>query len=249
MQWFRQDKYEIRLEWGLSAVEHLAREVDCAVIIDVMSFSTCVSLAVDNGARIYPYPWKDESATEYARKIGAKTASPDRRFSDEGYSLSPVSIQRISEGESLVLPSPNGSAISFRARDAAITVFSGCFRNLSATAEACSDFRRVLMVPCGERWPDGSIRPSVEDYAAAGGIIAAMGRGSCSPEAQSAIAAWHFYQTQNLLPLHECSSALELQQRGFNEDIALCLEVDTAKLACQLYGDFYASVKRRHDGW
>ncbi|MDU2731491.1 2-phosphosulfolactate phosphatase [Pantoea sp.] len=245
MQWFSQDKYEIRLEWGLSAVEHLAREVDCAVIVDVMSFSTCVSLAVDNGARIYPYPWKDESA----RKIGAKTASPDRRFSDKGYSLSPVSIQRISEGESLVLPSPNGSAISFRARDAAITVFSGCFRNLSATAEACSGFRRVLVVPCGERWPDGSIRPSVEDYAAAGGIIAAMGRGSCSPEAQSAIAAWHFYQTQNLLPLHECSSALELQQRGFNEDIALCLEVDTAKLACQLYGDFYASVKRRHDGW
>jgi len=245
VQWFSQDKYEIRLEWGLSAVEHLAREVDCAVIVDVMSFSTCVSLAVDNGARIYPYPWKDESA----RKIGAKTASPDRRFSDKGYSLSPVSIQRISEGESLVLPSPNGSAISFRARDAAITVFSGCFRNLSATAEACSGFRRVLVVPCGERWPDGSIRPSVEDYAAAGGIIAAMGRGSCSPEAQSAIAAWHFYQTQNLLPLHECSSALELQQRGFNEDIALCLEVDTAKLACQLYGDFYASVKRRHDGW
>lgn len=245
VQWFSQDKYEIRLEWGLSAVEHLAREVDCAVIVDVMSFSTCVSLAVDNGARIYPYPWKDESA----RKIGAKTASPDRRFSDKGYSLSPVSIQRISEGESLVLPSPNGSAISFRARDAAITVFSGCFRNLSATAEACSGFRRVLVVPCGERWPDGSIRPSVEDYAAAGGIIAAMGRGSCSPEAQSAIAAWHFYQTHNLLPLHECSSALELQQRGLNEDIALCLEVDTAKLACQLYGDFYASVKRRHDGW
>ncbi|MDT0178308.1 2-phosphosulfolactate phosphatase [Enterobacter sp. BRE11] len=249
MQWFSQNKYEIRLEWGLSAVEHLAREVDCAVIVDVMSFSTCVSLAVDKGARIYPYPWKNESASEFGRKIGAKTASPDRRFSAGDYSLSPVSIQRISEGESLVLPSPNGSAISFKARDEGITVFSGCFRNLSATAEACSGFRRVLVIPCGERWPDNSIRPAVEDYAAAGGIIAAMGRGSYSPEAQSAIAAWQFYQKQNLLPLHECSSALELQQRGFNEDIALCLEVDTAKLACQLYGDFYASFKRIHDGW
>lgn len=47
MQWFSQNKYEIRLEWGMSAIEHLAREVDCAVIVDVMSFSTCVSLAVD----------------------------------------------------------------------------------------------------------------------------------------------------------------------------------------------------------
>ena len=64
MQWFSQNKYEIRLEWGLSAIEHLAREVDCAVIVDVMSFSTCVSLAVDRGARIYPYPWKDKSGNE-----------------------------------------------------------------------------------------------------------------------------------------------------------------------------------------
>jgi len=97
VQWFSQDKQEIRLEWGLSAVEHLAREVDCAVIVDVISFSTCVSLAVDKGARIYPYPWKDESATEYARKIGAKRASPDRRFSDKGYSLSPSRRDRFSD--------------------------------------------------------------------------------------------------------------------------------------------------------
>jgi len=52
VQWFSQGKFEVRLEWGLSAVEHLSREADCAVIVDVMSFSTCVSLAVNNGAYI-----------------------------------------------------------------------------------------------------------------------------------------------------------------------------------------------------
>lgn len=62
MQWFSQGKFAVRLEWGRLAVEHLAGEVDCAVIVDVMSFSTCVSMAVNNGACVYPYPWKDASA-------------------------------------------------------------------------------------------------------------------------------------------------------------------------------------------
>ena len=44
------------------------------VIVDVMSLPTYLSLAVDNGARIYPCLWKGESANEYGRKIGAKTA-------------------------------------------------------------------------------------------------------------------------------------------------------------------------------
>ncbi|HGM7027521.1 TPA: 2-phosphosulfolactate phosphatase [Serratia liquefaciens] len=241
MEWYSQNRFEVRLEWGLAAVDYLAEETDCAVIVDVMSFSTCVSLAVENGARIYPYSWKDESANEYGMKIGAKVANPNRRFNGEDYSLSPVSIQNITDGEKLVLPSPNGSAISFRARDVGIEVFSGCFRNMSATANACSTFKRILIIPCGERWPDGSIRPCVEDYVAAGGIIAAIGRRNCSPEARAALAAWQFYQQQNLRPLYECSSASELQQRGFQRDVELCLETDTAKLACQLYGDVYAS--------
>ncbi|WP_370545781.1 2-phosphosulfolactate phosphatase [Edwardsiella tarda] len=241
MEWFSQDRFEVRLEWGSAAVDYLAEGTDCAVIVDVMSFSTCVSLAVENGAHIYPYPWKDESAIEYGMKRGATVANINRKFSDEGYSLSPVSIQHISDGEGLVLPSPNGSAISYRAHKAGIKVFSGCFRNMSATAHACGLFNRILLIPCGERWADGSIRPCVEDYVAAGGIIAAMGRRNCSPEALAAVAAWQFYQQQRLIPLYACASARELQARGFRNDVKLCLESDVARLSCQLYGDVYAS--------
>lgn len=242
MQWFSQEKFAVRLEWGLPAVEHLAGEVDCVVIVDVMSFSTCVSMAVNNGACVYPYPWKDASAIEYGLKMGASTASPNRRFSGEGYSLSPASLRNISAGEKLVLPSPNGSAVSFKARDAGVAVLSGCFRNISATANACRSFGRVLVTPCGERWPDGSLRPSIEDYVAAGGIIAAMGRQNCSPEAEAAVAVWQHYQKQNLVLLRECSSAIELMQRGFAADVDLCLEVDKSSLECRLWGDAYMSA-------
>lgn len=95
------------------------------------------------------------------------------------------------------------------------------------------------VLPCGERWPDGSLRPAVEDYAAAGAIIAAMGRKDCSPEAEAAVAAWQLCQQQNLRPLYECSSARELTQRGFAKDVDLCLDVDAAKLACRLSEDAY----------
>lgn len=44
--------------------------------------------------------------------------------------------------------------------------------------------------PCGEGWPDGMLRPAIEDYVVAGGIIAAIGRDRCSPEAEGAVAAW-----------------------------------------------------------
>ncbi|MDW8845078.1 2-phosphosulfolactate phosphatase [Erwinia sp. MMLR14_017] len=241
MEWFSQNGFEVRLEWGLSAVEYLASEADCAVIVDVMSFSTCVSLAVDNGARIYPYPWKDQSALEYGMRIGANTASFDRRFSGTGYSLSPASIRSIRAGESLVLPSPNGSAISFRARDSGISVFSGCFRNMTATAKACREFKRILVIPCGERWPDNSLRPSIEDYAAAGGIIAALDRYNISPEAHAAVAAYQYHKQHSLSLLHQCSSAMELRQRGFEEDITLCLDAEVSEMECLLHGDFYGS--------
>jgi len=243
MEWFSQNGFGVRLEWGLSAVEYLACEADCVVVVDVMSFSTCVSLAADNGARIYPWPWKDASAVEYGNKIGVNTASFDRKFTGEGYSLSPTSICNISAGESLVLPSPNGSTISFRARELGIAVFSGCFRNMNATAKACQEFKRILVVPCGERWPDGSLRPAVEDHVAAGGIIAALGRESLSPEAHTAVAAWKHHQKHSLSLLQQCSSAIELRQRGFEEDIALCLDADVSEMACLLHGDFFSSTR------
>lgn len=244
MQWCKQESFGVRLEWGPAAVSYAAKDVECIVIVDVMSFSTCVSVAVDNGAQVYPYPWKDSSAVGYANNIGANVASSDRLSHASGFSLSPVSIRKIEEGARLVLPSPNGSAISFLARDAeaGVTVFSACFRNLTLTAIACREFERVLVVPCGERWPDGTLRPAIEDYVAADGIIATIGRDRCSPEAEGAVAAWH---QLNMLSLRECASALELQQRGFHEDVDLCLDLDSAKRTCQLQGDFYAAGSGR----
>lgn len=241
VNWYSQSGFEVRLEWGLPAVEHLAYDVDCVVVVDVMSFSTCVSVAIDNGALIYPYPWKDSSAIQYAERIGAHIANFDRTTSGKGYSLSPCSLRTIPEGTKLVLPSPNGSTISFSARDYGVAVFSGCFRNMTATARECARFKRILVIPCGERWPDGNFRPSVEDITAAGGIIANLGQHSLSPEAEAAAAIFRHHSEQGMSSLHLCSSARELAERGFKPDVDLCLDVDVSAKASRLNGGFYTS--------
>ncbi|MFC4159709.1 2-phosphosulfolactate phosphatase [Chitinimonas lacunae] len=240
MDYFSQHGYSLRFEWGLSGIDYLAAAAECVVIVDVMSFSTCVSVATGRGATVYPYRWRDDTAFEYGKQLRAVVADPHRRLSD-GYSLSPSSLLTIPAGTRLVLPSPNGSSAAWLARDSGATVLSGCLRNRQATAEACRGFASVLVVACGERWPDGSLRPSLEDQLAAGGIIAALPQLRPSPEAQAAALLYRGFGPTRQQALAQCSSAIELRERGFGADVALCIEEDVSSNACWLDGDRFVA--------
>ena len=72
----------VRLEWGADAVEHLAGDVDCVVVVDVMSFSTCVHVAVARGAHVLPYARRDASAPAYARERGGAAALTDEALGE-----------------------------------------------------------------------------------------------------------------------------------------------------------------------
>jgi 2-phosphosulfolactate phosphatase len=145
-------------------------------------------------------------------------------------------------GLRLVLPSPNGSACSYYAKDLGADVFAASFRNLRATASACRNYDRVLVVPCGERWPDDDgLRPSIEDYLAAGGIVSALDRDDASPEARAAALAYDGWEEQHMSAMAVCSSAVELAERGFEQDVKLCLEENVSPIACRLEGDRFAA--------
>lgn len=238
MGYFSQRQFDTRLEWGSNAIEHMAGDVDCVIIVDVMSFSTCVSVATRRGAKVYPYQWKDDSAQEYAGKLGAVTASHTRRFDGGGYSLSPLSLASIPAQTKLVLPSPNGSSLAVKARDSGAAVFCACLRNLKATAIACAAYRNILVVPSGEKWPDGNLRPALEDWLTAGGIIAQLSEKNPSPEALAAAAS---FRALPATVLRQCSSARELIERGFAADVDLCLATDADNRACRLRHDHFVS--------
>ena len=54
---FDQSKFELRCEWGFQGLAQLASISDVVIIVDILSFSTSVEIATNNGAIIFPYQW------------------------------------------------------------------------------------------------------------------------------------------------------------------------------------------------
>jgi len=98
----------IACEWGEWGVRSLLTVADVFIIVDVLSFSTCVDIAVSRGATVWPYPWKDGSARQFARAKGALLAGKR----GDRYSLSPASLGDLPADSQLVLLSPNGATLS-----------------------------------------------------------------------------------------------------------------------------------------
>ena len=212
--------------WGPIGLEYELSWADVTVIIDTISFSTAVDIATSRGAAVYPFLWTHEEAAKFAQEIGAELALG---FSPEKYSLSPRSLLSIPAGTRLVLPSPNGSALS--SATGACTTLTGCFRNATSVGKAAGDLgRRILVIAAGEKWPDSSLRPALEDYLAAGAIISSLG-GEKSAEALTAEAA--FQASRKNLPglIRTSFSGYELTAKGRAADLDLACELDISTAA------------------
>lgn len=215
---YDQREFDLRCEWGKVGVSQLLPHSDAIVIVDVLSFSTCVDIAVGNGAIVYPYQWKDESAKDYANSLDAILANPRHKF-DTSYSLSPASLVHLPAGSRLVLPSPNGSSLSLATGQT--PTFAGCLRNAEAVAQTIQQFgKRISIIPAGEKWMDGSLRWAIEDLIGAGAIIHFL-PGKKSPEAKLAEATFLHFQADLLSYLQQCSSGKELIGKGFSIDVNL----------------------------
>lgn len=227
---FAQDGFSVRFDWGPAGAEALVAGVDVLVIVDVLSFTTAVEVAVGRSARVYPYRYRDNSAQTFARSIGAELAVDRQRVSvQQPYSLSPVSLSAIPAGTNLVLPSPNGSTISVLAATFGRPVLAGCLRNAAATsAAACARGDVIGVIASGERWRDGSLRPAYEDLVGAGAIIDRLPVGSRSPEARAAVSAFRATRGHLHDYLKDCASGRELAALGYAADVQIASEFNVS---------------------
>ncbi|MEV0322192.1 2-phosphosulfolactate phosphatase [Streptomyces sp. NPDC050658] len=233
-RWFTQRGYGVRFEWGPEGARRLMGDGDvgCLVVVDVLSFSTAVSVAVDAGTRVFPYAWRDDSAVGYAAERDAELAVGRRAMTpDTPWSLSPAALRRAPYAPRLVLPSPNGSAIAAAA--GAGVVVAACLRNAAAVGSwlAGQGFgtveRPVAVVAAGEKWPDGALRPALEDLLGAGAVVSAL-CGAVSPEAEAAGAAYASC-ADVASTVAACASGRELAAYGFAEDVAVAVEVGASE--------------------
>jgi 2-phosphosulfolactate phosphatase len=232
--WFDQSDYDVRCEWGERAVEILSPIVDVVVLVDVLSFTTCVDVATARGALVYPYRWKDASAAEFAHRVGATLAGPR---SGEQLSLSPASLQRATPGMRVVLPSPNGATLS--GLTGRTPTLAGCLRNAEAVARAAQAIGpRIAVIPAGERWPDGTLRPCLEDWLGAGAIIRHL-FGSMSPETKTAREVYDLNEHHLTERIQSCTSGRELIEQGWEEDVRLASKIGTSTAVPMLIDGAY----------
>jgi 2-phosphosulfolactate phosphatase len=225
-----QPGFDPRLSWAAEGAVVLAQVCPVLVVVDVLRFTTAVEVAVARGARVVPLPWPGREAPG----PGASGSGP--------YSRSPVSLLGVAAGTRVALASPNGATVSLAAARAGAVVLAGCLRNASAVAAAARGLGGpVAVVAAGERRPDGTLRPAVEDLLGAGAVLRALG-GTPSPEARAAVAA--FLDAAADLPavLAGCVSGRELAARGEAADLRLAAEHDVSRVVPRLAGGGFAQL-------
>lgn len=214
---------EIEFAWGAAGLRPLMAGCEAFIIVDVLCFSTSVDVATARGAEVLPFPLGKQGAEVEARRRNAVLAQP-RASAHGGPSLSPASLLQLPADTRLLLPSPNGSALSAMVSGA--TTFAGCLRNASAVAAAAqAACRRIAVIAAGEHWPGGSLRPAIEDLLGAGALIARLD-GRLSADARVARAAYAEFRSELADTLRGSRSGQELIAQGFPEDVELAGQED-----------------------
>lgn len=108
-----QSRATVRFDWGPAGAARTASPGGFLVVVDVLSFTTAIGIAVERGTAVVPCPWDDGRARALASRERAELAVGRREVSAaHPWSLSPAALRAARVTPRLVLPSPNGSTIA-----------------------------------------------------------------------------------------------------------------------------------------
>jgi 2-phosphosulfolactate phosphatase len=243
-----QSSYSLRADWGSTGAQVVTRGCHVAVVVDVLSFTTTLTVAADRRVTVFPYRWRDDRAVDFAAHLRATLAVGRSQATAGLVSLSPHSVRTAASLQRLVLPSPNGSTISFQLAQAVPEVIGVSLRNRREAAEWLLCRRqqradlRVAVIAAGERWPDGSLRPAVEDQWGAGSLLDLLRTGGwaeMSPDAHAAADTFQLLRDDLFDALTDCASGRELIAIGYSDDVRTAAELDSSTAVPLLRGNAF----------
>jgi len=238
--YLEQAAYRVRFERGERGLRAVAGGAGVIVIVDVLSFSTAVDIAVTAGAAVLPTSQVADGHA-LAERYGALLAVPRADVSESTpYTLSPDSLAGLPSGARLILPSPNGATLVAIAREfGAMHVVAGCLRNASAVAvfvRERANAKPVAVIAAGERWADGSLRVALEDDLGAGAILSVLNLNEASPEACYVAHGFSSERASLKGAIRSSVSGRELIDFGYPQDVERAIEYDVSR-AVPLAGD------------
>lgn len=245
---FQQTGFRGRVEWGIGGLRNLGPVVDALVIVDVLSFSTAVDVAISRGIDLYPYARPlvlDTDFLETLRLLALEVKASPLGLTIGALPASPSVLLSQNPGTRVIAATPNGGALTHTARHYAKPVYAGSLRNADALGRyLANQYEIVGIIAAGERWPDGSLRPALEDFLGAGALLDAWRPDDLSPEARSAVHAYKAMQPDILRVIADSQSGRELTNRGHADDILLAASLNCShQVPCLgTNGYFAASV-------
>lgn len=213
--------------WGRDDLERLGPSAAAVVVVDVLSSTTTVTVALDRGIEVVPHPWADATAADVARRRGAELAVGRSRARPGEVSLSPVSVRAAAPGlRRIVLPSPNGATLAAVAAEQGAVVLAASLRNADAVAGwlARNPPGPVLVLAAGER--GAGLRRAEEDLWGAGAVLSGLEERGWVLSGAARDAADAYRAVSDVREaLRDSVSGRELRDLGFAADVDVAAEV------------------------
>ncbi|MEU6646389.1 2-phosphosulfolactate phosphatase [Saccharomonospora sp. NPDC046836] len=220
MRVFEQDGYAVRLEWGAEGIAALAAQCAVLVVVDVLSFSTRVDLAVAGGEAVVPVRWDAEPPPGPAvalRSPNGATLSADAAAA--GAHVFTACLRNAAAVAQAALPLAGNAPIG--------VIPAGERWGVHVFAEPGST---------------GPLRPCVEDHLGAGTVVTALtdlGAGPASPEALLAALSVRAAGSGLAELVRASASGRELRGHGHGELVDDAVALGASRMAPRLVDGQY----------
>jgi len=99
----------------------------------------------------------------------------------------------------------------------------------------------MVVIPAGEKWPNGTIRFAIEDYLGAGALLSEL-KGDFSTDAIAAKKIFKSIRPELNDIISGSLSGRELIEKGFPEDIEIALELNAGRSVPVLKNKYYVDL-------